>query len=134
MTKHFNYKLIIKDSDYKIDFEAIKELTLESKIDILTDSSPVSDYEFYMNTQLKKIGRDALDYTGLENRLKDIFKTIDAEIFVTRRPDFDRIKKQLLKKEKKLTESKLSNFLKGYATISESCNYIKELLNEKNDI
>ncbi len=112
------------------DFKLIRNSKkLENRLDMMLEASPVSDYENYIVTQKRIQHKSNLSYQNMENRLKNLFKTIDAEIFVDRRPDFERIKKQLLKKQKKLTESKLAHFLKGHSTISETCCHIKELLN-----
>ena len=114
----------------KINYNLINEAQkLESRIDILTESSPISDYENYMFMQQRIQHKENLTFQNLEQRLKNIFKTIDAELFVDRRPDFERIKKKLLKKYPK-TESKLKSHLTGETLIRENAEFIKNCLCE----
>jgi hypothetical protein len=117
-----------------IDYKAIKDSEkLESKLDMLAESSPVSDYENFTFFQQRVQHRSNLSYQNLEIRLRDIFKTIDAEIFVDKRKDFERIKKKLLAKQHNLSESesKLRRFFRGDTIIKESANYIKECMSDR---
>jgi hypothetical protein len=110
------------------DYDLLKEKTTIEKINLISEASPVSNYEFWQNTQKRMNHKRNLSFRDLEHRLKDIFKTIDGEIFIDSRPDFERIKKKLLK-QSHLKESKLKSYLTGKTQMEESCNYIKEVIN-----
>lgn len=109
-----------------VDTKHLKKKTLTDKIDKLLNEGSVSDYEFWLGTQSRIQHKRNLSFQNLENRLKDIFKTIDAEIFIDKRPDFERIKKKLLKASP-LTETKLRHFLTDQTMLEETCKYIREV-------
>ena len=111
-----------------IDFKLLKESEkLDYRIDTMIDSSPVSDYEQYVFMQSRKKRKENLTYADLDSRLKNIFKTLSGELFIDKRPDFERIKKQLLKKYP-ITESKLRQHFSGETLIKENAEYIRNVL------
>jgi len=115
-----------------IDFELLKKKSLFDRIDKIREASPVSDYEMFQTVQKRIQHKKNLSFSDLNQRLKNIFRTIDAEIFIDSRPDFERIKKKLLKTSP-LTESKLKSYLTDKTQMEENCRYIKEMCMSRDD-
>jgi hypothetical protein len=108
-----------------IDFNIIKQSQkLERRIDLMAESSPISDYEMWTSFSNRIKHKQNLTYGELESRLKDIFKVMSNDIFIDRKETFKRIKKKLLGKHN-INESKLAQYLKGETLIKENCEYIK---------
>ena len=87
-----------RNLNYKINFDACADKSLDEKIDILTESSPISDHEMWATFTQRIKHKQNLTYGELEARLKDIFKIMQPDIFIDRKETFERIKKRLLKK------------------------------------
>ena len=119
----------MKSRNNKLNFDFERQRTIDEKIDTLTESGTVSDYETWTTMQKRIINRKNLTYGELESRLKQIFKVIKPEKIMLE-PDekkFKKIKEKLLGKHN-VNESKLSQYLTGKTDLIAACMYIRERL------
>jgi hypothetical protein len=113
-----------------LDYGACREKTFEELLDVLIESSPVSSFVDWQATTQKVNHKRNLNYTELEQRLKQIYKILKSDLFIDRKDKFKKIRDKLLAKKPVNESTKLKRFLIGETLVEENCLTIKELLND----
>jgi hypothetical protein len=113
-----------------LDYGTCKEKTFEERLNILIESSPVSSFVDWQQTTQRIRHKRNLNYTELEQKLKQIFKVLKSDIFIDNKDKFKKIRDKLLAKKPINEDTKLKRFLTNEIKLEENCLTIKELLND----